>query len=103
MDSDSLLKIMETKFDIQKQIENKKLVEQEIRFLKYKGNKTQCINCKDIIVRKDTNKHGYHWLCDPCLKLEQDKNKEEEIEWERCDGCNRHELSCRCGVGSPWY
>ena len=24
-------------------------------------------------------------------------------DYDRCDGCGKNDLSCRCGAGSPWY
>jgi hypothetical protein len=34
-------------------------------------------------------------------RLYEEQKKIDSIQWERCSGCQRHELSCRCG--STWY
>ena len=38
--------------------------------------------------------------------IESSNNQNEknyDYQNDRCSGCGRHDLSCRCGAGSPWY
>ena len=49
-------------------------------------------------------------ICETCKtrrKIIEEQEKEEEEEDKDdddiCSRCGKHDLSCRCGVGSPWY
>ena len=73
----------------------------ELRNLK--SEKWHCVHCnRSFLLRNKTHheKGKYHKLN---VEDSLNKNDTKEIEWGRCDGCSKHELSCRCGVGSPWY
>lgn len=91
--------ILPKKFDRVKNQEKLSLWDMDIKFIGYlhleeywnKQYKIQC--CK-----KNLNTLIYTF--EEKTDIEPLKN---EIENDRCDGCGKHDLSCRCGVGSPFY